>query len=352
MAEMTSRERVLTVFEHREPDRVPRWCGASPEFREKACRELCLADEELSVRFGDDFRRVFSVYSGPEFPLSPGAESRTIFGIERSGIGYGQPMSHPLASADLCGIENYAWPDPGWIDVSGIAEEAAGYGGQYAILGGDWSPFWHDAIDLVGMESLYLKMFDDPNFVDLLFSHIVDFYYEVSQRIFEVAAHEIDIFFIGNDFGGQTGPLLSPALFDRFIIPHLISLVELGHRYGLKVQLHCCGGLSELFPAMIAGGLDAIHAVQPDCRGMELGELKREYGGSLVFNGAIDSHHALIKGTPETVIAETKRVLDIMMPGGGYIGGASHDYILGETPVENVVAMFDTIAEYGVYSQK
>jgi uroporphyrinogen decarboxylase len=38
-----------------------------------------------------------------------------------------------------------------------------------------------------------------------------------------------------------------------------------------------------------------------------------------------------------------------MMPGGGFIAGASHDTILEETPVENVLAMFDTILEYGIY---
>jgi hypothetical protein len=42
-------------------------------------------------------------------------------------------------------------------------------------------------------------------------------------------------------------------------------------------------------------------------------------------------------------------VLDLMMPGGGYIAGASHDTILEETPVENVLEMFDTIEQYGVY---
>ncbi len=57
----------------------------------------------------------------------------------------------------------------------------------------------------------------------------------------------------------------------------------------------------------------------------------------------------IIDGTIETVAEETRKVLDIMMPGGGYIGGASHDTILEETPVENVVAMFDTIREYGQY---
>ncbi len=57
----------------------------------------------------------------------------------------------------------------------------------------------------------------------------------------------------------------------------------------------------------------------------------------------------IIDGTIETVAEETRKVLKIMMPGGGYIGGASDDTILEETPVENVLAMFDTIREYGQY---
>ena len=44
-----------------------------------------------------------------------------------------------------------------------------------------------------------------------------------------------------------------------------------------------------------------------------------------------------------------KEVLDIMKPGGGFIAGASHDTILEETPLENILAMFDTIREYGTY---
>ena len=57
---MISRERVLAAFEHQEPDRVPRWCGASPEFWAKAKQQLQIdADEALRQRFGDDFRRVW-----------------------------------------------------------------------------------------------------------------------------------------------------------------------------------------------------------------------------------------------------------------------------------------------------
>ncbi len=346
---MTPRERVLTAFEHREPDRVPAWCGASTEFWANAKRTLGLDDEGLRVRLGDDFRRVFARYAGPEVPLSPGATSRTVFGIERMGIGYGQPTSHPLADAAPARIHGYPWPDPAWMDVSHIRGEAASWGGKYAVLGGDWSPFWHDLIDLVGMETMYLRMYDDPPWIDAIVRHLVDYYAAVSRRVFDAAADAIDVFFIGNDFGSQRGPLLSEAMFRRFMLPQLARLVDLGHRYGLKVMLHCCGGFYGLIPAMIEIGLDGLHAIQPSCAGMDLRRLKAEFGGKILLNGAIDSHHVLIKGTPERVREKTREVLRIMKPGGGYVAGASHDWILEETPLENVLAMFDAIGEFGGY---
>jgi len=349
---LTPRERVLTAFEHEQPDRVPCWCGASEEFWAKAKRELQLDDEGLRVHFGDDFRRIFAKYTGPDFPLSEDATYRTIFGIERLGLGYGQPASHPLAEATLKDVHDYPWPDPVWMDVSKIKAEAQIYDGKYAILGGDWSPFWHDAIDLLGMENLYMKMYAEPELVDAVMQHMVDYYAVVSRRIFDAAADAIDIFFIGNDFGSQTGPLLGPDLFGRFMMPHLKRLIDLGHAYNLKVQLHCCGGFTPLIPMMIEAGLDALHAVQPDCYGMELKTLKADFGDKILFNGAIDSHNILIDGTPETVRRETAEVLEIMMPGGGYVAGASHDTILEETPVENVVEMFDTISRFGVYDKE
>ncbi len=89
-------------------------------------------------------------------------------------------------------------------------------------------------------------------------THLVDFYAASSERVFEEAGDLIDIFFIGNDLGSQTGPLLGPELFDRFLLPHLKRLVDLGRRYGLKVQMHCCGGFEPLIPALVAIGLDAV----------------------------------------------------------------------------------------------
>ncbi len=352
---MTSKERVMLAFQHRQPDRVPVWCGASPEFIRKAMVHLGLTDaESVYKRFGDDFRRVYGVYAGPkehapDYNLPAGVTYRSPFGIDRHGYGYGQPINHPLANATLEEVHAYPWPDPTWISAEYIREDAEKWKGEYAILGGDWSPFWHDAIDMMGMEELLVKMYEEPEIVDAVLGHIVDYYAAVSENIFKTAGDVIDIYFIGNDLGSQKGPIVGERLFRRFLLPHLKRLADLGHQYGLKVMLHCCGGFAPLIPCLAEAGIDALQSLQPDAAGMEPAALKKHYGDIMVFNGCIDSHNVLIDGTPEWVREKTREVLTVMMPGGGFILSPSHDYLLEETPVENVLAMYDTAAEYGIY---
>lgn len=352
---MTSKERVMRTFHHQLPDRVPMWCGASPEFIKKAMAFLGLPDEEsVYKRFGDDFRRVFTVYAGPpeyksDYLLDPGVTYRSPFGIDRRGYGYGQPVGHPLAEAGMKEIAAFPWPDPSWISAANIRSDAAKWQGEYAILGGEWAPFWHDAIDLLGMENLLVKMYEEPEIVDAVISRIVDYYASVTEKTFKEAGDAIDIFFIGNDFGSQTGPIIGEELFRRFIFPHLKRLADLGHKYGHKVMLHCCGGFAPLIPCLSEAGIDALQSLQPDARDMEPESLKKKYGDIIVLNGCVDSHNILIDGYPEMVEEKTRRILSVMMAGGGYILSPSHDYLLEETPVENVLAMYDTALKYGGY---
>jgi uroporphyrinogen decarboxylase len=258
-------------------------------------------------------------------------------------------MNPPLAHASLKDIHDYAWPDPKWIDVSQVRSEASVWERRYAMLSGDWSPFWHDANELLGMENLMCKMHDAPEIVDTVMDHVVNYYFQVNERILASAADLIDVFFIGNDFGSQTGPLISPAMIRRFIFPHLQRLTRLAHDYCLKVMMHCCGSFTPLIPTMVEAGIDGLQALQPCTPDMMPANLKARFGSELLFNGCIDSHHVLIEGTPELVRKKTQEVLEIMKPGGGYVVSASHDYILEETPVQNVLAMFDTARQFGGY---
>jgi len=83
---------------------------------------------------------------------------------------------------------------------------------------------------------------------------------------------------------------------------------------------------------------------------MDLRELKQDFGARILFNGCIDSHKVLIEGTPATVQEDTRAVLEIMAPNGGFVAGASHDTNLEETPLQNVLAIFDTIRNTGTAS--
>jgi uroporphyrinogen decarboxylase len=91
-----------------------------------------------------------------------------------------------------------------------------------------------------------------------------------------------------------------------------------------------------------------MQSVQPLCYGMELAGLKRDFGARFTFMGGVDTQ-TLIEGTQEQARALTRQTLEIMMPGGGFIASPSHDYLLPETPVENVFVMYETVREYGGY---
>ncbi len=356
---LSSRERVLTACAHREPDRAPCWLGASPEWKTLAHQYLGLPDDEsLLAYLGDDFRRVYARYAGPDHAhptrnlTHPDATYRTPFGVERYGYGYGMPLTAPLRHATtVAEVEAYPWPDPEWMDPSQVRADALQYGREYAILGGDWSPFWHDAIDLVDFDGLIFLMHDHPEAAEAVFRHCADYYLEVSRRIFEASGDAIDIFFIGNDLGAQTGPMVSPKMFRRFILPQLARFVDLGHEFGKLVILHCDGAIRHFLPDLITIGLDGVQSVQPYCTGMSLPELKRDFGSRLTFMGCIDSQ-ALIEGTREAARQLTIDTLNVMMPGGGFIASPSHDYLLPETPVENVIVMYETIKECGWYGEE
>lgn len=334
----THRHRFLSAFQQKRGGSLPRWLGASREFTLNACTYLGVEEEEFHRLIGDDLRWI---------ETEPVGQSRTRmdpFGIWRVGSGYGQPSTHPLKGAEsVAALDSYPWPRADQVDISGIRKRVEEIGSEYAVAGGPWSPFWHDAIDLVSLETLACFMYDDPIFVETLLARIVDYYIALSTRIFEEAGSSIDIFFIRNDFGTQTGPMISPRHFRRFISPCLKRFVQLGHRYDIRVMLHSSGGILPLIPEIIEAGVDALHALQPDCPGMQGSALKKSFGSQIVLSGGIDARNILRTGSPEDVRKEVRGKLEILSAGGGYIAAPSVDAVTEDIPVENILAMYETI---------
>ncbi|MCK4316601.1 MAG: hypothetical protein KAX24_12615, partial [Anaerolineae bacterium] len=113
--------------------------------------------------------------------------------------------------------------------------------------------------------------------------------------------------------------------------------------------LHTDGAVSPFIPDFIEMGVDILNPVQVSAAGMDTKELKREFGCDITFwGGGCDSQGILPFGTPEEVVDEVKRRIDDLAPGGGFVFSPVHNVQTG-VPPENVVAMFKTAREYGVY---
>jgi uroporphyrinogen decarboxylase len=154
----------------------------------------------------------------------------------------------------------------------------------------------------------------------------------------------IDIILFGDDLGGQTGPLISPQMYRQMIKPFHQKLWNRAKELaGVKVMLHCCGGVQELLDDLIDAGLDAINPVQINAKGMDPAELKREFGEKITFwGGGCDTRDILPHGTPDQVTAHVESLVKLLRPGGGFVFQQVHN-VLADVPAENVVAMFEAV---------
>jgi len=185
-----------------------------------------------------------------------------------------------------------------------------------------------------------LDLITHPEFAERLFQKITEFYLELNYRCFEEAGEKIDIFMLGDDMGTQEGLLVSPKSFRQLIRPYLTEHVRLAKRYGLRVMLHSCGAVRELIPDFIEMGVDILNPVQVRARGMRTAELKQEFGDVLSFHGSVDVQQTLPAGKPENVRAEVRERIETLGRRGGFILCSTHN-IQGDTPLENILAMYD-----------
>ncbi len=366
-SQMTSRQRGLLAIEHTQPDHVPVDFRATDEAVARIQQHLGVADYRgLLDILGVDFwyvppveRLVFqhSQYIGPGLKRHPDGSWDDFYGVTFKPVQYmttGGPgfyqelVRSPLAEAStVAEVDAYPWPEPSWIDISGFAAECDANAGR-ATIGGAWATVFGDSWRLQGLERFLLNLAAAPDVAEAIIDHVEQFYTELNVRIFELAKGKLDIFYMGSDFGTQQSLLMSRRMFQRFFKPRLARLSSLAHRYGCKVMMHCCGAVRQLIPDFIETGIDILDPVQVSAAGMDLVELKREFGQDICFHGGLSTQQFLPFHTPEQIRDEVRRVLEIMMPGGGFIFQPDHRIQL-DVPIENILATYRAAKDFGAY---
>ncbi len=109
------------------------------------------------------------------------------------------------------------------------------------------------------------------------------------------------------------------------------------------VFYHSCGFIEPLIPHLIDAGVDVLNPIQSEC--MDFGEIYEKYGDRISFHGTIGTQTVMPHGTPEEVIAEVHKNLDIAGPKGGLMVAPTH-LLEPEVPFENVLAYVEACRTY------
>jgi uroporphyrinogen decarboxylase len=258
------------------------------------------------------------------------------------GIALHTPLEHAETIQD---VENYPFPKVEWFDVN-FTEEDKKFSQEYSIMGGMWSPFWHDTMELLGLEKMFVDLYDRPELVEAVLDKTFELHYEVSVKTFEANPGLIDIFFFANDFGTKRNLFIAPKMWRKYFKPRIKMLADLGHKHNLRVAMHSCGDIHQIIPDLIEIGIEILNPIQVSADNMDPVVLKREYGKDLIFFGAIDYNELLSHGTEQQVREGTRRMVDILGCDGKYIVAPSHDLMMPEVPAVNIWAMYDEAKKY------
>jgi len=339
---MTHKERFLATIERRAVDRPASWLGLPvPDAEPGLFRHFGVGSvEELKEKIGDDVHPVELPYHSPTsdaiymaFDFAKDAET----GRTLTAPGFFEDYSDPAR------IDDFDWPDPAqYIDPAECRAVVEAAPEDRAVMGVVWSAHFQDACAAFGMETALMKMVTEPEMFQTVIDRITEFYLKANGIFYEATRGRLDAVLIGNDFGSQTGLMLSPDLIRRHVWPGTKQLVDQAQAHGLKVIHHACGSIYDIIPDLIDLGVDAIHPIQALATGMEPDRLRREFGDRVSFCGGVDAQELLVNGAPDQVRA---KVLDLkqLFP-TGLIISPSHEAILPDINPANIEALFGAVA--------
>ena len=198
------------------------------------------------------------------------------------------------------------------------------------------------------MDNFLMDLFAEPEQVEALLDALMERHLAGLARVCAAVGDVVDIVRFGDDLGTNGGPFMSPAIYRRFFKPRHTLLCDYVHRHSrMKTFLHSCGSIHALMPDLIEAGYDVINPVQTTCRDMEPERLEARVRQGHLLLGRRLRHpvrpaHAARRPRSKST---SSGACEILAPGGGFVFNTVHN-ILPEVPPENIVAMFEAIAEF------
>jgi uroporphyrinogen decarboxylase len=196
---------------------------------------------------------------------------------------------------------------------------------------------------VVGFEDFMVMVYTDRGFIEELLDASAEFH----RRIVEfLCQYPLDVLYIGDDVAYRSGLFIRPEVFLDLWVERMNYAIQPARDKGIPLIFHSDGTVYDILDTVIDMGFRALNPIEP--YGMDIYEVKRRWGDRIALMGNLDIAGSLAFGTPDDVIADTRKHLERLMPGGGYIAASSHS-VMDHIPTENYLAMVNTVHEHGRY---
>jgi hypothetical protein len=208
-----------------------------------------------------------------------------------------------------------------YVDASG--------GGLLQMLGvGDWE----------SLQAACFALIERPREVEELLGRTFDFYCVCLERVLPKVG--VDYASLYEPIASNAGPVVSPAMFERFSIPGYRKVIGLLERHGVPLRILCTtgGDLSSLLPSLIDAGINGLWISNPTSEKMLYSTLRRRFGSEIALIGGIDA--TALTRDDDAVRRAVFETVPPLLEGGRYLP------CLDDRPRENV-----SFARYALYRE-
>ena len=256
----------------------------------------------------------------------------------------GTVTKHPLA--DLTKFEQYRFPDPevcmGIGPIDWKAEEAriaaAKAAGEFVGAGLRHGHTYLQLTDLCSYEGFLYAMMDEDPVLEPLIRGVNDFNCAIIQKYIDMG---VDLISIPEDLGMQSGPMITPEHFKKYIKPSYQRMMKLARDAGCVVHMHSDGDIRTLVDDIIDGGCQVIN-LQDLVNGIDW--IAGRFRGKTCVDLDIDRQNVTFGGTPKDIDDLIREEVEkIGTPAGGLMMVYG---LYPGTPIENAEAVAAAMEKY------
>lgn len=353
-AQMTSRERFLRMYAHREADRIPILDSPWKETIDRWVQEGMPTRDYVDY-FGLDKVAHISVDNSPRYEqkIIEQTDDYVIYTTSwgatlKSWKKHGSTpefLDFTIQDAEKwLDAKSRMTFDEGRIPWEHLKQNYDRWVGEgYWITANLWFGFDVTHSWAVGTERFLIAMLEEPEWCEDIYDTYLNLDLQLMDRVWD-AGYRFDEVTWPNDMGYKHNQFFSMRTYRALDKPRQARAVEWAHEKGAVARLHSCGDVNPFVPELIEIGMDGLNPLEVKA-GMDPVHLKRTYGDKLLFHGGIN---AVLWDKPDRIIAEIDRVVPVMKENGGYIFASDHS-IPENVSLEDFRGIISEVKRVGTY---